>query len=140
MQRRSLLTVGSITTSPNSNDLFEAARLLVHDYVKSTGREQPEIALVEISGSVTLSWNGSYSTPLILSPGDQQDVIMNVVDYLRDHVFDELWEAWPECAVHEVIAEPRKINGMASWQCPRGHALSEIGLLTSDQVKRPRGI
>jgi hypothetical protein len=119
--------------------LLEAAQLFVGDYVRTTALGQPEVALVRDSGATTISWNGSHTSPLNIPFSDDECTVVAVADYLRDQVVDEVWQAWPECALHGTIADPTIIDGIAVWQCSADHVLARIGKLSSSEVNRLHG-
>jgi hypothetical protein len=110
--------------------LLKAAEYIADDYVRTTGRQRPEIAVVEVDGEVTLSWNGAYVTPLEIEGADEAALLVIVTDYLRDYVMADVSRAWPSCEIDGGAGNPSVASEGVVWVCNRGgHVLAKVGQL-----------
>jgi hypothetical protein len=62
------------------------------------------------------------------------EMAVNLADHLQDQFFPETGGAWgqarPACPGHAHPAEPRLIDGVAWWTCPRdGRTFARFGML-----------
>lgn len=72
----------------------------------------------------------------VWGPCDRQnepELLVDIAYFLQDHVFDtEPWgEARPICPGHPHPPNPRIVDGVAAWICPRtGRVVAPIGRLS----------
>jgi hypothetical protein len=59
-----------------------------------------------------------------------EEWLAELADQLQDTALDEeIWGGWPICPDHSHQLNPRVVDGIASWVCPRGPTIARIGAL-----------
>ena len=114
-------------------ELLEWAMELVRADVAATTSLHPRLEIrTESWGAgdiVFAAYNGSYRSGAGW-PFAERDLLVELADYLRDHVVEDLWRAWPLCPAHGEILYPEIAGADAVWMCRRhGHAAARIGSL-----------
>lgn len=110
-----------------------AIDLFLADVRRTTDLPNPKVKLRLEEGIVIASYKGSYNAPALRSM-TVPEAICEVTENLRDHIIEDLWQAWPLCPEHQVglYAEPRE--GRAQWYCRAGqHSVAPVGELPRQQ-------
>jgi hypothetical protein len=110
--------------------MLEVARAdveIVRRDVERTTEWRPTIEIDEYAETVRIALDSGWSTPAF-DNCENPAALVEIADYLQDHVIHELQGAWPLCGAHGFGAHPELRDGTAVWWCRHpGHVVAEIG-------------
>lgn len=113
-----------MTVAADSRDEFEATTVPAPAVVRPAA---PEIKILMHCSD----GSGSGHTASLWEVEDEEDAVYEMVDLFEDDLVEEVWGKWPACPTHDRMLRLDRVDGAATWVCPRGHRpLARVGSLT----------
>ena len=80
---------------------------------------------------IAYGYSATFSSPMTHSPPwRMSQLIVDVADYVQEHVSEERMRVWPTCTNHGLGLHPKVANHGPVWRCSHGpHDVAVIGQL-----------
>jgi hypothetical protein len=106
-----------------------AVDLVGRDLAATTDQEAPPFECRYEEGAVRVAFRGRYARTTV-DGLTQQDVTVEVAEFLQEEIIRDLQWAWPGCADHRSGLHPARNSDRAAWNCRAGgHVVAAIGEL-----------
>ena len=106
-----------------------AVDLVGRDIAATMDQQVPPFECRYEEGAVRVAFWGRYATTTVAGL-TQQDVTVEVAEFLQEEVIRDLQRTWPECPEHRAGLRASRDSERAAWTCRRGgHVVAAVGEL-----------